>query len=411
MPVNEHGGVDGGRRVPYTREHSKRGARLRSWLATLVLVGACEADPPARRAQEIVESTSERIEAVRSSREEAVLRSVEVYGAGVESAAGVRVVLGFDGAPLFRQSHLPAQGVLPARIAIELEEAEWGEHLPVSWPVGYGGLERVRLATPNPRVVLDLRRGGSGRVFYLTDPYRIVIDVGSGPTSSPRSRLLVVLDPGHGGSEPGAANDQHALVESELALELARLTAARLRRIMPRAEVMLTRKQDEHLSLEERCALANAMEADAFVSIHLNASSEPVRRGGVTTFVLDTTNDRQALRLAARENGTRVAEVNGIQGLLAKYHRQGQARGSSVLARKVQRHTLRSGRKVLPSLADRGVRRAMFYVLVGARMPAILLEASFLTHDPEARALARPAYRGALAQGIASGIAAYLRER
>ena len=82
---------------------------------------------------------------------------------------------------------------------------------------------------------------------------------------------------------------------------------------MPRVRVMLTRSTDVDLSLEERCALANAMEADAFVSIHLNASHEPVRKGGVTTFVLDTTNNRQALRLAARENGTRVAEVTGIQ--------------------------------------------------------------------------------------------------
>jgi N-acetylmuramoyl-L-alanine amidase len=172
---------------------------------------------------------------------------------------------------------------------------------------------------------------------------------------------------------------------------------------------MLTRSTDVDLSLEERCALANAMEADAFVSIHLNASSEPVRKGGVTTFVLDTTNNRQAMRLAARENGTRVAEVTGIQSLLAKYHRRTQAAGSNSLADAVQRNTLKRGRAVLPKLTDRGVRSAMFYVLVGARMPAVLLEASFITHGLEARALAHPRYRKALADGIASGIVSYLR--
>ncbi len=345
------------------------------------------------------------------AREAARLRRIDVYGGRAERVAGVRVVLSFDGAPLFRQKQLQAEGVLPARIAIELEDTVWGDDVPLSQSVGRGGLGRVRLATPNPRVVLDLEPGATGRIFYLTDPYRIVVDVSAKDEAIRKSRPLVVLDPGHGGSEPGAANDRHRLVESELALDLARLTSDRLRAIMPRARVVLTRSTDVDLSLEARCALANAMNADAFVSIHLNASSEQVRKGGVTTFVLDTTNNRQALRLAARENGTRVAEVSGIQTLLAKYHRRAQADGSGTLARKIQRYTLERGRGFVPDLADRGVRKAMFYVLVGARMPAVLVEASFLTYEPEARALTKPKYRRALADGIASGIASYLHGR
>ncbi len=341
----------------------------------------------------------------------AVLNRIDIYGADDVAAAGTRVVLSFEGAPLFRQRQLPPEGILPARIAVELEGTVWADILPVSQSVAQGGLERVRLATPNPRVVLDLQPGASGRVFYLTDPYRIVIDVSAERRAASKRRPLVVLDPGHGGREPGAANERYGLVEAQLALQLAELAAKRLQEIMPKARVLLTRSSDVDLTLEERCALANAMEADAFVSIHFNASSEPVRKGGVTTFVLDTTNDRQALRLAARENGTRASEVTGIQSLLAKYHRKGQARGSTTLADKIQRHTLKSGRRVVPALADRGVRRAMFYVLVGARMPAVLVEASFLTADPEARALATRWYRKALADGIASGIASYLHDR
>lgn len=361
--------------------------------------------------QALVESRPESPERENANRERAQLNRIDVYGAGGESAAGARVVLLFRGAPLFRQKQLPAEGVLPPRISIELEDTDWGDSVPVSQSVERGGLRRVRLASPNPRVVLDLAPGATGRVFYLTDPYRIVIDVSAVPRRSEKRRPLVVLDPGHGGPEPGAANDEYQLVESRLALTLAELTADRLRAIMPKVRVMLTRSTDADLSLEARCALANTMEADAFVSIHFNASSEPVRKGGVTTFVLDTTNNRQALRLAARENGTRASEVTGIQSLLAKYHRKGQAAGSMTLAGKVQRHTLGGGRRVLPRLADRGVRKAMFYVLVGARMPAVLLEASFLTHEPEARALTTRAYRKALADGIASGIASYLHAR
>lgn len=348
---------------------------------------------------------------IEPAREKARLVRIDVYGAGSEDAAGARVVLLFEGAPLFQQKHLPPQGILPARISIELQEAEWGADLPVSQAIERAGLKRVRLATPNPRVVVDLQPGATGQVFYLTDPYRIVVDVSVQPRARRSDGPLVVLDPGHGGPEPGAANDRYGLVEAQVALEIAELTADRVRAIMPGARVMLTRTHDVDLSLEERCAMANSLEANAFVSIHLNASTEQVRKGGVTTFVLDTTNDRQALRLAARENGTRVAEVTGIQHLLAKYHRQTQAEGSLTLADEIQRHTLKRGRSFLPELADRGVRRAMFYVLVGARMPSVLVEASFLTYEPEARALAKRSYRRALADGIASGIVSYLQAR
>ena len=377
----------------------------------LLFAAACQGGSSQKADRDLPEPLPELPERVRPDRGRASLVRIDVYGASAVDAAGTRVVLLFEGAPLFHQKQLPADGMLPARIAIELEDVDWDDSVPVSQSVERGGLQRVRLATPNPRVVLDLQPGGTGRVFYLTDPYRIVVDVRAVSRPRQKRRPLVVLDPGHGGSEPGAANDPHGLVESQVALDLAELTASRLRAIMPRVRVMLTRSSDVDLSLEERCALANAMEADAFVSIHLNASSEPVRRGGVTTFVLDTTNNRQALRLAARENGTRVAEVTGIQSLLAKHHRRTQAEGSLTLAGKIQRHTLKRGRSVLPKLSDRGVRQAMFYVLVGARMPAVLIEASFLTYEPEARALTHLKYRRALADGMASGIASYLLAR
>ena len=385
--------------------------------ALLMLIGACGRGDIEARTQELVFSEVSPAPDPPNMPPRAVLRGIDVYGTdrSARADASVRVVLSFDGAPLFRQRELPAQRPLPARISLELEDTEWSGEIPISQSIERGGLRRVRLATPNPRVVLDLEPGASGRVFYLKEPYRIVVDVTRqgfrSTTRARRRRPVIVLDPGHGGDEPGAVNEEHALVEAELALDLAERTARRLREIMPRAQTLLTRSSDDGVSLEKRCALANAMEADAFVSIHLNASSEPVRKGGVTTFVLDTTHDRQALRLAARENGTRVSAVTGIQGLLAKYHRRGQLAGSRALARRVQRRTLRHGRLVLPELADRGVRRSMFYVLVGASMPAVLIEASFLTHEPEARALKTVAYREALAAGVASGIAGYLRSR
>ncbi|MCA9580872.1 MAG: N-acetylmuramoyl-L-alanine amidase, partial [Myxococcales bacterium] len=178
---------------------------------------------------------------------------------------------------------------------------------------------------------------------------------------------------------------------------------------MPDTRILQTRTRDDFVSLEQRVAYANSVGADAFVSIHLNAADEVVDKGGVATFVLDTTNDRQALRLAARENGTKSGDVGQLQQILAGIHRKDQLDRSTVLAELVQQTTLSAARTHLPRIPDRGVKSAMFYVLVGARMPAILVEASFITQPDENAQLARPAYRQSLAEGIAEGVLRYAR--
>ena len=216
--------------VGWSRKHACiRGCKTTSYLGLIGLLfvaAGCQGDSSTKPNQALPEPLPELPERAKPDRERARLVRVDVYGAGAVDAAGARVVLLFEGAPLFHQQQLPAQGILPARIAIELEDAEWGDTVPISQSVERGGLQRVRLATPNPRVVLDLQPGASGRVFYLTDPYRIVIDVRAAGRSRHNRRPLVVLDPGHGGGEPCAANEENGLVESQVALDLAELTAA-----------------------------------------------------------------------------------------------------------------------------------------------------------------------------------------
>ncbi|MCS6800115.1 MAG: N-acetylmuramoyl-L-alanine amidase, partial [Myxococcota bacterium] len=266
------------------------------------------------------------------------------------------------------------------------------------------GVDVERIGSTRLRVRLE--PAARARWFALPGPFRVVIDV-EPARSEPDEAAgpLVVLDPGHGGFDRGARHE--GLVEKDLVLDLALRVERHLGRIAPSIRVVLTRRQDVQLSLEERVAHANALEADAFVSIHLNADWEPVRRGGVTTFVLDVSTDEAALRLAARENGTRTSEVGSLERMLAALQQREQAEGSRRLAEHVHRRTLEAGRRLLPSLPDRGVRAAMFYVLVGARMPAVLLEASFLNQPDEHRALATESYRDALARGIALGIVEY----
>lgn len=344
------------------------------------------------------------------------MTAVGVYGgagAGAPPSNVVRAVLRFDGAAAYRQGEIAADGALPARFYVDFRATSLGSDVPRSRPVGAAGVTRLRVApfeASVTRVVFDLEGPLRRRLFVLSDPFRVVVDFDSSPArpvdARPRADVIV-LDAGHGGNEFGARHG--GLKESILTLDMARRVQAVLGRRLPRSRILMARERDEVVSLEERAAYANAVGADLFVSIHLNAADDPVERGGVATFVLDTTNDRQARRLAARENGTRSAGVTDLSRTLATLHREGQNAESRRLAALVQRGTLIGGRSILRDLPDRGVKSAMFYVLVGARMPAILVEASFLNQPEENRALATEAYRQALSEGIAEGVVRYAR--
>jgi N-acetylmuramoyl-L-alanine amidase len=343
---------------------------------------------------------------------------VSIYGGAEEPrgavAGSVRVVLGLSELVRFEASELPADGELPGRFVILLPATALGRGVAETTSVGAGGLTRVRLRAEGPgaRVTLDLERDARATLFVLPEPFRVIIDVRAAgeqhaAVTGPQALELLVLDPGHGGDDFGAR--AFGLEEQDITLDLAMRVREILRARLRGTRVVLTREEDRFVSLEQRTAMANAVGADAFVSIHLNAAWEDVQHGGVTTFVLDTNDDRQAVRLAARENGTSEHEVGALSRILAGLHRDEQSTGSRALAAHIHRSTLAGGRRVLPRLYDRGVRSAMFYVLVGATMPAVLVEASFMTRRDEADALRTEGYRQSLAEGIADGIVAYAR--
>jgi N-acetylmuramoyl-L-alanine amidase len=356
------------------------------------------------------------------ARATASLEEISVYGArapGDQSAPQreVRVVLRFDGVAVYRRGELPAGGGLPRRLVLDLDGVTLTPRVSGVVPVSAGGLDRVRvfaLGDGQIRVAFDVAETTAYRLFFLSEPYRVVMDFREQAprvaSASPERAFRIVLDPGHGGDQPGAKGP-NGLREASVALALARRVQHALARQLPGANIMMTRNDEHFISLEERAAIANAVAADLFVSIHLNAAPS-ADEGGVSTYVLDTTNDQAALRLAARENGTGTEGVTQLQVILASLYRAEQVQRSLSLAGDVQNAVLRDGRHVLPDLKDRGVKRALFYVLVGAQMPAVLVEASFITHPAEADALATDVYRQALADGIAEGIAQYVqRER
>ncbi len=321
------------------------------------------------------------------------------FGAG---ATGIRAVAYFEGECA---TETRREG---SRFIAQIEGFSSHDDVPARLEVGDGGL--VAFGWENDeeggRIVAELAEGAQAHGYLLSD--RLIVDVSTETPLDERaadSELVIVLDPGHGGREHGALFEE--LKESELVLDISLRVRRILQRRLPASRVIMTREVDEPISLEQRTALANAADADLFVSVHLNSADEPVEKGGITTFILDASNDEQEVRLAARENGTSTRHVTRIQRLIARLHRREQVQHSRRLADHIHAETLRGGRRVLPDLDDRGVKSALFYVLVGARMPAVLLEASFLTKPEEAAALRLEAYREAIAGGIAQGIVRY----
>lgn len=243
-------------------------------------------------------------------------------------------------------------------------------------------------------------------VFALVDPFRWVIDFSVDPSSERKLRPIskVALDPGHGGSDPGAIGPT-GLREKDVTLQIAHLVGPALAR--QGISVVITRDDDRTMSLEERTARVNASEADLFVSIHCNAAERSDARG-VETYTLDTSRDALSSRIAARENATRSDQTSSTElgSILASLRVSGEAR-SVRLAELLQRAAVASLRPKYADLKDGGVKHAGFYVLVGARMPAVLFETSYISNPLEERLLSVEDYRMRLADSIVNAVLAF----
>jgi len=326
----------------------------------------------------------------------------------------------------------------PRRLVLDLRGARLGPALKQPLPLDGGLLLQARAAQYNPdtvRVVLEIKALSSYKVFTLDNPFRVVIDC-FGPRRGkpaktrsvhrrkvPRGRAhekppqvglaaalgltvkRVVLDPGHGGKDPGAI--WRGLREKDLVLDIARRTAKKLRKLL-HCQVLLTRNRDVFLPLEDRTAFANTHDADLFVSIHINASPSH-RLNGVETYFLNLASDEESLRVAARENATTQRSISDLQVILNDLMLNSKINESNRLARSVQRNLVKTLRRTY-KVRNLKVKQAPFYVLIGARMPAILVETGFITNPTEHRRLASPRYRQQLAEGIARGIADYVKK-
>jgi N-acetylmuramoyl-L-alanine amidase len=217
----------------------------------------------------------------------------------------------------------------------------------------------------------------------------------------------VVIDPGHGGHDTGAIG-RAGTREKDIALAISKKLKAELTRAG--LEVVMTRDDDTFVKLEDRTRFANRNKGDLFISIHCNSAPSRSLRG-VETYTLNTSADRYSIRLAARENAASEKGISDLQLILADLATKANTEESTRLAKRVQGEIVSSLKSRYGGVKDLGTKEALFFVLLGAKMPAILVETSFLSNAEEERLLRSDAYQQELASAIADGVHEFLGER
>ena len=215
----------------------------------------------------------------------------------------------------------------------------------------------------------------------------------------------IVIDPGHGGHDPGTltAGSNEARLVLDVALRLEKLLKKE-----PGLEVVLTRRTDVFIPLEQRTAIANRSGADLFLSIHANASRDPAARG-VETYFLSFASNPEAEAVAARENATSASDMHNLSSIVRAIALNNKLDESRDLAALVQQSLTARLSKTNPTLRSRGVKKAPFVVLIGAGMPSVLAEIGFITNKQESALVKTPAYRQRIAESLHAAVMQYRR--
>jgi len=359
-----------------------------------------------------------------------------------------RVVIHLDKEMPF-DSHLlkpDPEGGTPPRLYVDIKGTTVSLTLEME-PIEKGLLEDIKFARntlDTVRVVLYIRSFKNYKVFPLHDPFRIVMDIYGDEISGEaivKDRELeedkslsglpkldgkdipalrgalglkvrtVVIDPGHGGHDPGAIGPT-GLKEKNVTLAIAKALARKLAQDGSEfgiTRVVLTRENDRFIPLEERTAIAKKERADLFISIHCNAARNN-NAHGIETYVLSFTNDPRSLEVAARENVTTTKGISDLKDIIKKYLLNSKIDESKKLASHVQSYvTTNVARKYQP-VKNKGVKKAPFIVLIGADVPSILVETSFITNPREEKRLRNPDYLDEIADGIFAGVRRYSNE-
>lgn len=237
-----------------------------------------------------------------------------------------------------------------------------------------------------------------------------------GPTHDGQSTLTralglkigrIVIDAGHGGHDTGTIGPT-GLMEKDLCLDVALRLGKIIKQRLPGADVVFTRPDDSFIPLEERTAIANEAHADLFISIHANSSQDHGARG-IETYYLNLKGSPEAMEVAARENAVSQVGIHDLEDLIKKIARNEKIDESREFAEDIQSSLSQRVQKTSKTVKNRGVRKAPFVVLIGADMPSILTEISFLSNPADEQLLKKPEHRQRLAEGLYQGVASYLQ--
>jgi len=324
----------------------------------------------------------------------------------------------------------------PRRLFVDLNNSILGEDIEKFIPIRDNLLSDVRAGQNTPasvRVVVDIKASDRYKIFSLKNPFRIVIDVwvstekathakkqtatvkngqqlGKGALAKQLSLGVrrIVIDPGHGGRDYGAPGYYKGVHEKKVILQIGKRLAKKIQAEL-HCEVILTRSRDKFLTLEERTAIANTQNADLFISLHANSSRDR-RAYGIETYFLNLATDNEAILVAARENATSTKNISDLQTILNDLMQNAKINESSRLAAHVQESMYKYMKKKYQSIKHKGVKQAPFYVLLGAQMPAILIETSFISNKRECNRLISPKYQDHLCEAIIIGVRNYINE-
>lgn len=355
-----------------------------------------------------------------------------------------RIVIDLDKPAEYEDHLLKKDPALDAsrRLYLDIKNTRVGKDIETTIPIKDGLLKTARAGQYSPdtvRVVLDIDSISGYKTFRLHDPFRIVIDVqgnnriassgiekksqkrqaGKGiikPKKPDESVSLarqlgltvkrIVLDPGHGGKDPGCFFDG-GIKEKDIVLAIAKKLKLKIEKRLS-CEVLLTRTTDIFIPLDERTAFANIKKADLFISLHVNAHREP-GIFGIETYFLNMTTDKQAVLVAARENATSEKNISDLQSILNDLMLNTKISESNRLAHSVQDGIMRDLRKKYQANKSLGVKQAPFYVLIGAEMPAILIETGFITNSTDRKKLIGDNYKDVVSEGISRGVEDYIK--
>jgi N-acetylmuramoyl-L-alanine amidase len=317
-----------------------------------------------------------------------------------------------------RLTALPVVVSPPPLLAVRPLAPAWSRRLSPTPPRSTAAIEAAVASLPPPPPASPLGPGtvapeklpatttssGSTSTFGVASPpaknsnggFSIARQLGLGVSR-------IVIDPGHGGHDPGAMGKD--VSEAELVLDVALRLEALLEKL-PGVEVVLTRRTDDFVPLQERTAIANREGADLFLSIHANASESSQARG-VETYFLNFANNLSAAGVAARENaasGQAMAALPDLVKMIALNNKLDESRDLAAIVQRSMIERLRGANK---SLKDLGVKQAPFVVLIGAAMPSVLAEVSFVTNPQDAKQLRSSAYRQRIAEALLNGVRKY----